>query len=137
MKATDKWNAALDPGDGLRWSIRMDMDAWLRAPGRPIRSSVTSEEEVVRALDRESAYVKTPAVLLMFEHWEGPEAFRRGLHDYLVAHRNGVATADDFLGAESAAAQRDVKTPFHNFIDHAGFPIITERYPCDTRSAPW
>jgi alanyl aminopeptidase len=60
----------------------------------------------------------------MFEHFVGREDWQRGVHAYLVAHRFGNATADDFLDAENAATRKDVKTAFHTFLDQPGVPLL-------------
>jgi len=54
----------------------------------------------------------------------GADPWRIGLHTYLAAHRNGNATADDFLDAEASPPARTSKTAFHTFLDQAGLPFL-------------
>jgi alanyl aminopeptidase len=97
---------------------------------RSIRQPIESTNDIENAFDG-ITYQKGGGVLSMFERWVGPEVFRKGLHDYLQAHRFGNATADDFLSAESTASGKDVKTPFHTFLDQPGVPFVEAEVNCD------
>ena len=79
----------------------MGADALVSA--RAIRQPIASTHDIENAFDS-ITYQKGGGVLAMFERWVGAEAWQKGLHAYLVAHRFGNATADDFLDAENAAA---------------------------------
>ena len=69
-------------------------------------------------------YQKGQAVLGMLEHWLGPDAFRRGVRDYISAHANANATEQDLWAALSKASGRDVTGPARSFIDQAGIPVV-------------
>ncbi len=99
------------------------------ASARAVRQRITSTNDIENAFDG-ITYQKGGGVLTMFERFVGPEVFRRGLHDYLVAHRFGNATADDFLDAESRAAGKDIKSAFHTFLDQPGVPFLQTEVTC-------
>ncbi len=72
----------------------------------------------------------------MFERWLSPDVFQKGVRLHLSQHAFGSATADDFLSALSSAAQRDVKTPFHTFLDQPGVPFLEAALKCDAGVTP-
>jgi alanyl aminopeptidase len=129
-KAADIWdpkiNAKLSLLDGIQRAIGNDALASARA----IRQPIESTNDIENAFDS-LTYQKGGGVLSMFERWVGPDVFQKGLHDYLMAHRFGSATASDFLAAESAAAGKDVKTPFSTFLDQPGVPFVEAEVRCD------
>jgi alanyl aminopeptidase len=100
------------------------------ASARAVRQPIASTDDIENAFDS-ITYEKGGGVLAMFERWASAETFRRGVHDYLEAHRFGNATADDFLDAESRAVKKDVKTPFHTFLDQPGVPFVEAEVKCD------
>jgi len=67
----------------------------------------------------------------MFERFLGKDTFRKGIHDYLVAHSYGAGDTDDLLDSLSKAAGRDVKTAFHSFLDQPGVPLVSARTVCE------
>ena len=60
------------------------MRADARPSNEPIRLSAATGDDAMRAVG--VAYNKGKAVLTMFEHWMGPETFRKGVIDYIEAH---------------------------------------------------
>ena len=66
----------------------------------------------------------------MFEHWMGPEAFRRGVQAYLKSHAFGNAQADDFLAALDAAGRMQIGKAFHTFLEHSGVPLVSVALKC-------
>ena len=85
----------------------------------PIHIKDATPEDAMRSVG--VAYNKGKAVISMFEHWLGPDEFRKGVIRHLKAHAWGNATAADFwasLGKQTAA-------PMNTFIDQAGLPLIT------------
>src|SRR6202035_4683411 len=75
-------------------------------------------------------YQKGAGVLAIFERWAGADAWQKGVHEYLLAHRFGNATADDFLDAENRATGKDVKSAFRTFLDQPGVPLLTATLAC-------
>ncbi len=129
-RAAETWDPRMDTRrrllDGVQDAIGTDGLVSARA----IRQPIESANDIENAFDS-LTYEKGGSVLAMFERWLGPAAFQRGLHDYLVKHAQGNATADDFLDAESAATGKDVKTPFHTFLDQPGVPFVEAEVKCD------
>jgi len=64
-------------------------------------------------------------VLSMVETWVGPEAFRRGVLDYLAAHEWRNAVAADLWNAVSRAAGKDVAGVMATFLDQPGVPLVS------------
>ncbi len=54
------------------------------------------------------SYGKGGAVLSMVENYLGKETFRQGVHNYLMAHMYGNATAEDFWNAQTATSKKPV-----------------------------
>jgi alanyl aminopeptidase len=129
-KAADAWNPSTDASTKLLGDAQsaMSQDSFVSA--RAVRQPVVSNDDIAGAFDS-ITYQKGASVLSMFERWVGPETFQRGLHAYLAQHRFGSATADDFIDAESAAAGKDVKTPFRTFLDQPGVPFVEAHVACD------
>ncbi len=129
-KIVDQWNPKLEARLDLLGSVQSAIGTDTLVSARAIRQPIESADDIENAFDG-ITYDKGGGVLSMFERWVGPDVFRRGLHDYLVAHKLGNATADDFLSAESAASGKDVKTPFHTFLDQPGVPFVEAEVKCD------
>src|SRR5438067_2585666 len=107
----------------------MSADRLLSA--RRIRQPIYGEGDVKTAFDN-ITYQKGAAVIGMFEHYVGPEAFRRGVQAYLRRYADGNATAKEFLASISEAAGKDVATPFSTFLDQAGLPLVTLKVSCNS-----
>lgn len=129
-KGADMWSPKLEAELGLLSGIQGAMGSDALVSARAIRQPVTSTHDIENAFDS-ITYQKGGGVLGMFERWLGHEAFRAGVHAYLEGHRFGAAGADDFLGALSTAAGKDVKAPFRTFLDQAGVPFLEAEVRCD------
>ncbi|HYS78940.1 MAG TPA: M1 family metallopeptidase, partial [Candidatus Dormibacteraeota bacterium] len=90
---------------------------------RAMRQPVEGVENLDQLAD-ELTYDKGQAVLMMFERWLGPQTFRKGVVDYLKAHRWGNATAADLWTSLSKAAGKDVGGPMATFLDQPGVPLV-------------
>jgi alanyl aminopeptidase len=90
---------------------------------RAMRQPVRSMDSLLQSADA-LAYSKGAAVLHMIERWIGPEAFRAGVLQYLKAHADGNATADDLWNALSAASGKDVAAALSSFLDRPGVPLV-------------
>ena len=128
-KAADAWNPASGGGLDLMQSIQNVMGTDSLASARRIRQPIESNDDIENAFDS-ITYDKGAGVLRMFEHWLGEEPFKRGVRAHIAAHRFGNATADDFLGALSKAAGKDVTTAYHTFLDQPGVPFIEASVAC-------
>ncbi len=123
-------NAEIAMLDGVHRAMHIDG----RESARAIRQPIQSNHDVHNAFDP-ITYSKGAGVLSMFEHWIGPEKFRRGVRSYIEAHRDGNATTDDLLSALSAAAERDVAKPFNSFLVQPGVPLVAAEVQCDAQGA--
>jgi alanyl aminopeptidase len=106
----------------------MGTDALMSA--RRIRQPIETTHDIRNAFD-DITYQKGGGVISMFERWMGKDVFKKGIHAYLESHRMGNATAEDLMKALSAAAGKDVGTPFRTFLDQPGVPLIEAKIACD------
>ena len=88
----------------------------------PIRRPVDTAKNLLQGIG--VTYQKGSAVLNMFEHWLGPEAFRQGVRDYLNAHTWGNAVAADLWRALDKASNKKLAASLATFIEQAGHPLI-------------
>ena len=96
----------------------------------PIRSSVLSRPQ--DGYDGIN-YTKGAAVLRTVQVLIGEDAFRRGLHAYLVAHAHGSASSSDLIDAFSRASGQDLKTFGDAWLKQRGYPIFSSKWTWDRR----
>jgi cytosol alanyl aminopeptidase len=65
----------------------------------------------------------------------GPDVFQRGVRDYIKARSWGNATSDDFVGAVSKAAGKDLAPAFASFLEQVGAPALDTQLVCDKNAA--
>ena len=99
-----------------------------RLSTRAIRQPVSALDNLLQAADT-LAYQKGEAVLGMVEAWVGPEAFRKGVLDYLAAHEWKNASAADLWRALGKAAGKDVGGVLATFLDQPGIPLVEAGAP--------
>jgi aminopeptidase N/puromycin-sensitive aminopeptidase len=68
-------------------------------------------------------------MLLMVENYEGEETFRQGVHNYLVAHMYGNATAEDFWNAQTTVSHKPIDKVMESFVAQPGEPLLTFENP--------
>jgi alanyl aminopeptidase len=102
---------------------------------RAIRQPIVTAGDINSAFDG-ITYGKGEAVLRMLERWIGPETFQRGVRAYLAAHAGGNATYDDFVGAMSKAAGKDLTPLFDGFVKQSGLPEVTVDLTCAKGKPP-
>jgi cytosol alanyl aminopeptidase len=124
-QARPQYNFPLQLGEGVESA--MGLDALVAA--RRIRQTIGNSGDVRNAFDAVT-YQKGAALIGMFERYLGHEVFRKGIHDYLVAHAQGNASVDDLLAALSRASGKDVTTAFRTFLDQPGVPLIEADLRC-------
>ena len=129
-KIVDRWNPKMDAPVRLLDRVQSAMLEDSLVNARSVRQPIVTNDDIMNAFDS-ITYQKGAGVLSMFERWIGPDVFQRGVAEYMTTRRFGNGTADDFLDAESHAAGRDVKTPFHTFLDQPGVPFVTASVKCD------
>ncbi len=91
---------------------------------RPIRAKAETPDEINQMFDG-IAYGKAGHVLDSVENFIGPETFRRGVHNYLVAHLYGNATAEDFWSAETTISHKPVDRIMESLVAQSGVPVVT------------
>jgi alanyl aminopeptidase len=96
---------------------------------RKIRQEIKTKDDISNAFDA-ITYQKGAAVIGMFEHWVGPEEFRKGVHSYLMKYAFRNATAPEFLDAIGSATNKDVTQPFSTFLNQAGVPLVSVNLDC-------
>jgi aminopeptidase N len=105
----------------------MGLDA-LRST-RAIRTKVETPAEINEVFDP-IAYEKTSGVLNMIEAYVGPEAFRKGVSDYLKRYSSGNAAGEDFWMEMTRSTEKPVNRIMRSFVDQAGAPALSVRTRC-------
>ena len=94
------------------------------ASTHPIIQHIATVEQAGEAFDT-ITYSKGEAVIRMLENYVGPQAWRQGVHRYLLAHEHGNAVSDDLWKAvESTAGGKPVTAVAHGFTLQPGIPMI-------------
>jgi puromycin-sensitive aminopeptidase len=114
------------------WELWMDFEVGKQAAlgldalltTHPIHSEIRNAEEAGETFDL-ITYEKGGAVLRMLEGYVGPTVFRQGIRDYIREFRHRNAKADDLWRSLGAAAGTDLVEVAHDWIDRAGFPLVT------------
>lgn len=70
------------------------------------------------------AYEKGRTVLRMTEEFIGPDAFQRGVRDYIERHKWGNAVGQDLFTALSQAADKNLEPILGSFLDQPGYPLV-------------
>lgn len=113
------------------WEVWVDFQQEKAAPfhtdalvsTRAIRAPVQSAAQASEMFDA-ITYEKGAAVLRMLENFLGPNVFRAGVRQYIRAHREGNATANDLFGALEQVSGRRVRAIARDWIDQPGFPLV-------------
>jgi aminopeptidase N/puromycin-sensitive aminopeptidase len=119
-----EWNIPQDVASQLNGTLNLDA---LRVT-RTIRAKADTPDEINEMFDG-ITYGKAAAVLLMVENYEGEEVFRKGVHNYLEAHKFANATAEDFWNAQTAASGKPIDKIMESFVAQPGEPGITFQAP--------
>ncbi|HEX2569322.1 MAG TPA: M1 family metallopeptidase [Polyangia bacterium] len=133
-RIADRVHPEVEEGAARLWASHLAMNIDSLVAARRVRQPIESYHDIENALD-EITYEKGGRVLTMFEHWLGEDAFQRGVRQYLASHRQGNATAEDFLAALSEAAGRDVAATMQTFLSQTGVPLVTAELVCDPASS--
>ncbi len=122
-KAVREWQPTwgLDEDEAAVLNTTLNQDA--AETTRTIRSRAETPAEIDQQFDGLS-YGKAGAVLSMVEHYLGPEVFQKGVHNYLVAHSFGNATAEDFWEAQTVNSGRPVDRIMSSFVTQPGVPLL-------------
>ncbi len=102
---------------------------------RAIRQPIATANDIANAFDG-ITYAKGEAVLRMMERHIGPAVFQQGVRSYFAKHAWGNATYDDFVGAMTAAAGKDLKPMFDGFVLQSGVPLVSFELSCKAGAPP-
>ena len=133
-RTVEEWNPSYGAWNAFLSSVDYAMEKDALASARAVRQPLDDIKNVWNQFDS-ITYQKGGGVLAMFERFLGKERFRDGIRRYLRAHAYAGGDTDDLLDALSQAAGRDVKTPFHTFLDQAGLPLVDARVQCSADGA--
>lgn len=120
------WDQSLEEAQATAGVLGVDAFEATRA----IRQNGETPAEIKELFDG-IAYQKGAALLRMIETWLGPEAFRKGVHDYLAKYANGNATAEDLWTELARVSKKPVDKVMVSFVDQAGAPLVTVRTRCE------
>jgi len=123
-KATERWHPDWHPwvaqlSDGTATAMALDA----RAGTHPVVQTVNTIDEANLAFDA-ITYQKGLAVIRMIEAYVGEEAFRRGVREYIAAHRYGNARTEELWSAIQAASGQPVLEIARSFTGQPGFPVL-------------
>jgi len=105
------------------------------AAAREIREPIERNEQISGAFDG-ITYQKGAGVLAMLERYVGEERFRDGIRLHLQRHRDGTATAEDFIASVARGSNHDeIESAFRSFIGQPGVPLVTARLDCSDPAA--
>ena len=119
-----EWHIPQDVAASLNGTLDYDSQKITRA----IRAKADTPDEINQMFDGIS-YGKAAAVLHMTEQYEGPEVFRKGVHNYLEAHMFGNSTAEDFWNAQAAVSHLPVDKILSSYVAQAGVPVLAFSEP--------
>jgi aminopeptidase N len=132
-KIADQWRPDLGLHDNLILEALEAMDVDSQRAGRPVREPIDDNTRIASTFDS-ITYQKGGGVLAMIESYLGEDVFQRGVHQHLVAHAHGNATAEDFFGALARVAGQPVLVEaFRSFIEQPGVPLVMVRASADGR----
>src|SRR3954471_7593781 len=114
-----EWETHLALVDARESAMRLDSVATTH----PIVQHLTTVDQISQAFDS-ITYSKGEAVLTMLEGYVGSEAWRRGVQDYIRAHKYSNTQTDDLWQAVERAAGKPVTAIAHDFTLQPGVPLI-------------
>lgn len=119
---------------GLLASVQRAMKEDSLRHARAVRQPIESNHDIRNAFDA-ITYEKGAGVLAMFERYLGEEEFRRGIREYLRAHRWDNATSQDLLNALAEAAEEPrVRSAFTTFLEQPGLPSVKTTLDCSGKT---
>ena len=132
----DKAEAQYKPSWGMGDDVALDLDATLNLDAgkqtRTIRAQADTPAEINQMFDG-ITYEKGGAVIGMVEKYVGEDTFRKGVHDYLDAHKFSNASAEDFWGAQTRDSGKPVDKIMASFIAQPGVPLLSFAEPSGGR----
>ncbi|MEO7178200.1 MAG: M1 family metallopeptidase [Allosphingosinicella sp.] len=114
-----EWDPELGTVSGREAAINLDSVS----STHPVVQRISTVEQISQAFDA-ITYQKGEAVLTMVEDYVGEDAWRRGVQDYVRAHKLGNTQTDDLWQAVERAAGKPVTAIAHDFTLQPGVPLI-------------
>ncbi|HYJ83309.1 MAG TPA: M1 family metallopeptidase [Allosphingosinicella sp.] len=114
-----EWDPELGTVSGREAAISLDSVS----STHPVVQRISTVEQISQAFDA-ITYQKGEAVITMLEDYVGEDAWRRGVQDYIRAHRLGNTQTDDLWRAVEKAAGKPVTAIAHDFTLRPGVPLI-------------
>jgi Peptidase family M1 domain/Peptidase M1 N-terminal domain/ERAP1-like C-terminal domain len=132
-KIADQWRPDLGLHNSLILEALEAMSVDSQRVGRPVREPIDDNTRIASTFDS-ITYQKGGGVLAMIESYLGEDLFQRGIHQHLLAHAHGNATAEDFFSALArVAGQPALVEAFRSFIEQPGVPLVTVHTSADGR----
>nr|HEX4312651.1 M1 family metallopeptidase [Kofleriaceae bacterium] len=128
-KLVDAWKPEWELGVGMVGTKSGVMAQDMLDTARAIYQPIKDQGDILNAFDG-ITYQKGQAVLTMIERHLGADVFQKGVRDYLQKHAWGNATYDDFVGAMSTAAGKDLHPLFDSFVKQSGIPYVSMTVSC-------
>jgi aminopeptidase N len=122
-KATEALHPEWEPGLGIVDARESAMRLDSVATTHPIVQHLTTVDQISQAFDS-ITYSKGEAVITMLEGYVGSDAWRRGVQDYIRAHKYSNTQTDDLWQAVEHAAGKPVTAVAHDFTLQPGVPLI-------------
>src|SRR3954469_21366788 len=122
-KATAALHPEWEPGLGIVDARESAMRLDSVSSTHPVVQRISTVEQISQAFDS-ITYSKGEAVLTMLEGYVGSEAWRRGVQDYIRAHKYSNTQTDDLWQAVERAAGKPVPAIAHDFTLQPGVPLI-------------
>ncbi|MEA3060969.1 MAG: hypothetical protein QOJ94_750 [Sphingomonadales bacterium] len=122
-KATEALHPEWEPGLGIVDARESAMRLDSVATTHPIVQHLTTVDQISQAFDS-ITYSKGEAVITMLEGYVGSDAWRRGVQDYIRAHKYSNTQTDDLWQAVEHAAGKPVTAIAHDFTLQPGVPMI-------------
>ncbi|HEY1231234.1 MAG TPA: ERAP1-like C-terminal domain-containing protein, partial [Ramlibacter sp.] len=105
----------------------LNLDA--RQTTHPIQTRIDNEAQAANAFDA-ITYEKGQGFLRMLEDYLGEDAFRKGIRDYMAAHKYSNTTSQDLWNALEKASGKPVGQLASDWTTQAGFPLIKVGQAC-------
>ncbi|MBR3269807.1 M1 family metallopeptidase [Candidatus Saccharibacteria bacterium] len=91
-----------------------------------VHQDVEDPEEIATLFDPAIVYAKGARLMLMVIRLMGWENFCKGIKDYFEKYQYQNTIGDNLWDALNEYADFDVKKMMHAFIDHPGYPVISD-----------
>jgi alanyl aminopeptidase len=126
-------------GEFDRETLKRGLDAMSGdslAAARQIREPVERNEEIGDAFDG-ITYQKGAGVLAMLERYVGEDQFQAGIRLHMQRHKDGTATAEDFIASLAEGSDRsEIEAAFKSYIEQPGVPLMSVSTNCDDAANP-